>query len=134
MKNNVNDSFKNNASFRLSMSYLIKSFALFCTLIFIALFVRDSFIRPIGGDILVVIWLYYSFASFIDMQKKWLIGLVLSIAYLVEFGQLIKFNDWIGIEPSSTLSVIFGATFDWLDIVAYTVGAGICYWLDKRNI
>jgi hypothetical protein len=132
-KLNSENSFRSNIYFRLSTQYLGKSIILLAVLIFIALFVRDNFIRPIGGDVLVVIWLYYLFASVLFMPKKLLICVVLFIAYLVELGQLLQLNIWLGIEPSSTLSLILGATFDWRDLIAYTAGAAICYLVDAKE-
>ncbi|MDR3056994.1 MAG: DUF2809 domain-containing protein, partial [Prevotella sp.] len=59
----------------------LKSFVI-CLIIFlievlIALFVDDSFIRPYGGDILVVILIYYFLKSFIETKTIYLVVAVL---------------------------------------------------------
>ncbi|MDD9195733.1 DUF2809 domain-containing protein [Aliivibrio sp. S3MY1] len=124
--------FKHRIHFRFSAYQLGKCIVMFAVLVFIALFVKDQFVRPIGGDVLVVIWLYYLLSSVIDMPSKQLTFTVLGIAYLVELGQFLNVNAFLGIEPSSSLHLILGATFDWIDLVAYTVGAIICYWVERE--
>ncbi|MDG2609104.1 DUF2809 domain-containing protein, partial [Vibrio parahaemolyticus] len=101
---------------RFSAKNGLKSLVCFIALVIIALFVRDSFIRPTFGDVLVVVWLYYSLASLFSMPVNWLVSLVVLIAFTVELGQLLQVAVWFGIEPSSPLAVILGATFDWKDL------------------
>ncbi|MFA0464947.1 DUF2809 domain-containing protein, partial [Vibrio sp. 10N.261.45.F1] len=48
---------------RFSVKNGLKSLVCFIALAVIALYVRDSFIRPTFGDVLVVVWLYYFLAS-----------------------------------------------------------------------
>ncbi|PNQ54139.1 DUF2809 domain-containing protein [Vibrio agarivorans] len=127
---------KRNASvecyFRFSMNNLIKSCAILVSMVVIALYVRDSFIRPTFGDVLVVMWLYYLIASVIHMPAKWLSILVISLAFFIEFAQLIQVIAWFDIAPSSPVAIIFGATFDWKDLLAYCVGGFICWWLERK--
>ncbi|WP_205780558.1 ribosomal maturation YjgA family protein [Mucilaginibacter limnophilus] len=99
--------------------------ALLITEIIIAAFVNDSFIRPYFGDFLVVIFIYCTVKSFINIP--WLpavIG-VLIFAYLVETLQYLHFIRWIGLEKLTLARVILGSSFAWTDIVAYTLGV-IC--------
>ncbi len=110
----------------------LKSLVCFIALVVIALFVRDSFIRPTFGDVLVVVWLYYSLASLFSMPVNWLVSLVVLIAFAVELGQLLQVAVWLGIESSSPLAVILGATFDWKDLLAYSIGGLLCCWIEKK--
>ncbi|MCC4222744.1 MAG: DUF2809 domain-containing protein [Pseudomonadota bacterium] len=117
---------------RFSVKNGLKSLVCFITLVVIALFVRDSFIRPTVGDVLVVVWLYYFLASLFSMPVNWLVSLVVLIAFAVELGQLLQVAAWLGIEPSSPLAVILGATFDWKDLLAYCIGGLLCWWMEKK--
>lgn len=118
--------------FRLSTINGLKSFICFIALVVIALYVRDSFIRPTFGDVLVVVWLYYLLASILSMPVKWLAALVVLIAFVVEFGQLLQVVTWLGIESPSLLAMILGATFDWKDLFAYGVGGALCWWMEAK--
>lgn len=118
--------------FRLSTINGLKSFICFIALVVIALYVRDSFIRPTFGDVLVVVWLYYLLASILSIPVKWLAALVVLIAFVVEFGQLLQVATWLGIESPSILAIILGATFDWKDLFAYGVGGALCWWMEAK--
>ena len=117
---------------RFSAKNGLKSLVCFIALVVIALFVRDSFIRPTFGDVLVVVWLYYFLASMFSMPVNWLVSLVVLIAFAVELGQLFQVAAWLGIESSSPLAVILGATFDWKDLLAYCIGGLLCWWIEKK--
>lgn len=95
-------------------------------LVFIALFVRDDFIRPFVGDVLVVVWLYSLLGSFWRCQPLMLAGLVYGIAFMVEISQYFQVLNWLGWGAHPALRVIFGATFDWMDLVAYFIGTAGC--------
>ncbi|HDM8230807.1 TPA: DUF2809 domain-containing protein [Vibrio campbellii] len=117
---------------RFSVKNGLKSLVCFIALVVIALYVRDSFIRPTFGDVLVVVWLYYFLASMFSMPVNWLVSLVVLIAFAVELGQLLQVAVWLGIESSSPLAVILGATFDWKDLLAYSIGGLLCCWIEKK--
>lgn len=112
--------------FRFSPARCLTSVILLVVLVLIALFVRDSFVRPFLGDVLVVVWIYACVTSVIRCQP-WLASLgVLAFAYAVELAQYVQVLQWLGWEDNTALRIILGATFDWLDILAYTIGCGIC--------
>ncbi|PQJ42594.1 hypothetical protein BTO00_11040 [Vibrio campbellii] len=117
---------------RISVKNGLKSLVCFIALVVIALYVRDSFIRPTVGDVLVVVWLYYFLASLFSMPVNWLVSLVVLIAFAVELGQLLQVAAWLAIEPSSPLAIILGATFDWKDLLAYCIGGLLCWWMEKK--
>ena len=117
---------------RFSVKNGLKNLVCFIALVVIALYVRDSFIRPTFGDVLVVVWLYYFLASMFSMPVNWLVSLVVLIAFAVELGQLLQVAAWLGIESSSPLAVILGATFDWKDLLAYCIGGLLCCWIEKK--
>ncbi|EGU35951.1 hypothetical protein VII00023_08929 [Vibrio ichthyoenteri ATCC 700023] len=117
---------------RFSLRYAVIALCWLVVLVNIALFVDDTFIRPTLGDVLVVVWLYYTIRSVVDFPARWLVLVTVMIAYMVEFAQYLKVPALLGLEPGSPLSIILGATFDWLDLLAYSAGAIMC-WLVSRE-
>jgi len=95
--------------------------------VLIALFVRDRFIRPFFGDALVVCLIYFFLASFIRAPFTKLLFGVLLFAFGVEFSQYFGLAEWIGCQHDSICQIILGATFDWLDLLAYLMGGLMCY-------
>ncbi|VFQ46444.1 DUF2809 domain-containing protein [Desulfoluna butyratoxydans] len=90
----------------------------------IALFVRDAFIRPFVGDALVVVLLYLFFRSFLVCDKAKLVTGVLVFAWAVEVGQYFNLVDVLGLQGNRVARVVIGSTFDVMDLLAYTLGAG----------
>lgn len=91
----------------------------------IALFVRDAFIRPFVGDALVVVLLYLFFRSFLVCDKAKLVTGVLIFAWAVEMGQYFDLVGILGLQENRVARVVIGSTFDVMDLLAYTVGAGL---------
>jgi len=111
--------------------YFFCSFALFLVLAYIALFVNDTFVRPFLGDVIVVGWLYLSLKSFIKMNSYMLAHLVLALAYVIEIAQYFNIVSILGLQHIDPVRIIFGATFDWLDLLAYTVGWGCILFIER---
>ncbi|MCL1060378.1 DUF2809 domain-containing protein [Shewanella gelidimarina] len=109
-----------------SLGRALTSLVLLLVLIFIALFVRDVFIRPILGDALVVVWLYYFLSSFINLTSRSLAAATVLIAFCVEFAQYLNISEQLGIKSGTVLSIILGETFDAGDLVAYLAGGAVC--------
>lgn len=61
---------------------------------------------------------------------KAIIG-VLLFAYSVEVIQATSFIDWVGLSNNKIAKIILGTTFDWKDILAYTLG-GILILIFER--
>ncbi|VVS91275.1 protein of unknown function duf2809 [Desulfoluna spongiiphila] len=93
--------------------------------LFIALFVRDTFIRPFVGDVLVVVLLYLFFRAFLVCGKSKLVAGVLLFAWAVEVGQYMNLVAVLGLQDCKVARVVIGSTFDVMDLFAYTVGAGV---------
>lgn len=77
------------------------------------------------GDALVVVLPFFFVRSFVHVGPIKLSVAVLVFAYLVEFGQYLELIDILGLSNSSIARVIIGTTFDYRDLLAYTLGAGI---------
>ena len=99
---------------------------LFCILlateITIALFVRDDFIRPYVGDMLVT-WLICSLVRIFIPDRVRLMPLyVFLFAATVEILQYFDVVALLGLESSKLLSTLIGRTFSVADILCYAVG------------
>nr|WP_238486413.1 DUF2809 domain-containing protein [Motilimonas eburnea] len=105
-----------------SKAHFVCSTVLFAVLAYIALFVNDQFVRPFLGDVIVVVWLYTVLKSFLLIKSSWLAHFVLLFSYAVEVAQYFKLVSLLGLEHIKAVRIIFGATFDWLDLLAYTLG------------
>lgn len=119
--------------FRLHLKSFLIFLLIFMVEVLIALFVRDKFVRPYGGDILVVIMIYYFLKSFIETKPINLVVGTLLFAYLVEIGQYFKMVEVLGVHENKLMTIILGSSFSWGDMVCYTVGAAICLLIDRRG-
>lgn len=107
---------------RIHNSYLIITGILLCTEILIAAFMHDTIIRPYGGDFLVVILIYCFIQSFFNLSViKLSIG-VLLFAYTLEGLQYFKLVQLLGLDNSELAKTIIGIHFEWIDMIAYTLG------------
>lgn len=104
------------------LGYFAATIVIFLIELLIALFVRDDFIRPYVGDMLVVV-LVYTFLRIIFPEKPRLLPLyVFLFAAGVEALQGIHIVELLGLQENRFFSVLIGTTFDWKDIVCYGVG------------
>lgn len=111
--------------FTVRYKYIFLTVLLFIIEIGIALFVHDKIIRPYAGDFLVVILIYVFFKSFLDVSTYALALSVLLFAYVIEILQYFNFISLLGLQHSMLARLIFGNSFQWLDIVAYTLGIAV---------
>lgn len=102
--------------------YFLFTLLLFILEVIIALYVRDSIIRPYGGDFLVVIMLYYGVRAFIN-ASPWKIAIaVLAFSFLIETMQYFNLVDKLGLTNIIVAKTVLGYGFEWKDIIAYTLG------------
>ncbi len=93
--------------------------------ILIALFVRDAFIRPYGGDILVTILICAFVRIFFPRGIRLLPLYVFLFAAAVEALQYFDFVRLIGLADNPFFSVLLGRSFSWIDIVCYGIGCAV---------
>ncbi len=108
--------------FRFHKKYFLITILLFIVEVLIALYMHDRLIRPYVGDLLVVILIYYFVKTFFDLPPVTLALCVLAFAYFIEFTQYIHLVDLLGLQHSRLASTVMGTSFEWMDILAYTVG------------
>ena len=116
--------------FHFSKGYFLWALILFATEVFIALFVRDAYIRPVGGDFLVVILLYCLVKSFTKTQTKTAAFGVLLFAYLIEAAQYYNLVGILGLRDIQVARIIIGTRFSWADMAAYTAGVAFVTCID----
>lgn len=103
-------------------SYFFAALLLFLLLVLIAVYVRDSIIRPYGGDVLVIIFLYCLLKSFFRIPVKNAIFEVLVFAFMLEGLQALKLVQRLGLEGNAIASAVLGSHFDWTDLLLYLLG------------
>lgn len=90
--------------------------------ILIALYVDDTFIRPYGGDILIVMLLGCLVRSLYPKGKLWLSLWLLLFTVAVEISQYFSLVDRIGLGQIGFFRTLMGTDFAWGDIWSYAVG------------
>lgn len=88
----------------------------------IAIFIRDDFIRPYLGDVLVVVLLYCFIKAFIRREIKFLPLNIFIFALLVEISQFFQIVSLLGLEDNQLIGILAGSVFDIKDIVCYLIG------------
>ena len=89
----------------------------------IALYVHDRIIRPYGGDVLVVVLLFYFVKSFIALRTSYNITGVLLFSFAVETAQYFNLVSHLGLVHSRFWTIIIGNSFHWFDMLSYILGA-----------
>ena len=108
---------------RLRLGYGLAALLIFVTEVLIALFVRDRFIRPYGGDILVTLLICCAIRVILPKGYRLPIGGgVLLLAILVEVGQYFGLVYLLGLGHIEFFRILIGTGFSWWDMVCYAVG------------
>lgn len=107
---------------RFQKNYFLIALFLFLLLVFIAMYIRDGFIRPYGGDLLVVIFLYCLLRSFFRIPFKKAIFWVLLFSFLIEGLQYLQLIKHLGLEKNLVAVAVMGSHFEWLDLLLYSAG------------
>jgi hypothetical protein len=111
--------------FRFSKIYFLLFILLAVLEIAIGLYAHDDFIRPYGGDFLVVILLYCFIRGFLNVSVFSTALPVLLFAYFIETCQYFKLADGLGLRYGSLARTLLGDYFSWVDILSYTLGIGL---------
>ena len=106
---------------RINLKYISVFLLLLITEIIIALFVRDSIIRPYIGDFLVVILMYTFIRGFIQKSIKFLPVYLFLFASTVELVQYYNIVGMLGLQDNKVISTVIGTSFDIKDILCYLI-------------
>ena len=118
---------------RFQRRYFIIFVILLLIEVVIALFAHDNFIRPFFGDFLVVILIYCFIKSFFNTPLVITAIGVLLFSYLIEVLQYFNIVKILGLQNSKLARVVIGTSFEWTDLIAYTLGIGLVILLDKNK-
>lgn len=116
----------------MNRKYAFIAGVIFVIEVLIALFFKDSFIRPLLGDLLVVMLLFSFVRIFYNGSGLKLALSVLLFSFIIEFSQYFRLVELLGLEHYKLATVVLGSTFDFLDLIAYIIGVSISYYLDQR--
>lgn len=106
----------------INKTYLAISILLLVVEIAIALFVNDQFIRPIFGDYLASILLFYMIATFAKFSENKIAFITLLISYIIEVLQYIHILELLHLDKIKILNIVLGNSFSWTDMLAYSLG------------
>ncbi len=110
---------------RLRIIYGVAFLLIFATEVFIALYVRDDFIRPYVGDMLVTVLICCFVRFFIPEKFKLAPLFVFLFSSLVEIGQYFDFVKMLGLDNNLFISTLLGRTFSVADIICYGIGCAV---------
>ena len=117
--------------FRFNKMYFLLFLILFWFEVLIALFVHDRFVRPYVGDALVVTLLYCFTRSLLNIQLLPALFLVVSFAFAVETAQYFSLVHHLGLQDYPLATTLIGTSFDWQDLLAYTIGGAFVFLLEQ---
>jgi hypothetical protein len=105
---------------------------LFVLLALLATFgARAGWLRSFFGDVLAVAWLYVVFKTFAAARPALLASSAFAVGCALELGQyLARLGHWQIANP--VLRIVIGSTPDWLDVLAYAIGAVVVVAIEQR--
>ena len=115
------------------LGYILAFTILLITEILIALFVRDDFIRPYGGDILVTVLICAAVRIVFPTGVRLLPVWVFLFAAAVEIGQYFDFVTLLGLGNIAFFRILLGSTFSMADLLCYAAGC-VLFWVGEKLI
>lgn len=106
----------------INLRFLALCIVLVLVEIAIAKYVHGGFIRSFVGDVLVVGVVFSLLKTFVQAASVKLAAGALAFCVVIEALQYVHLADWLGLKRGSVLHIALGATFDWLDLLAYAIG------------
>jgi Protein of unknown function (DUF2809) len=112
-----------------------RSFTIFIAVLLIEIsigtFFHDQFVRYFLGDVFIVVLICYFIRSWCAIRLPILLIGTLIFACLTELAQYFDLVGFLGWQHSTLTRLTIGSTFDWLDLLAYTIGTGISWAIAK---
>lgn len=91
-----------------------------------------GWVRGFSGDVLAVMWIYCTLGSAVQARPPLLAAVSFLSGVAIELAQYLAAT--LGLHISNpVLRIVIGATPDWLDVLAYGLGAVIVLWLATRG-
>ena len=108
-------------SARTRLAFLAAAVLILAIEIYIAICVKDGFVRHYAGDVLAVILLYALARAAFNVPPLNLPLKIFAFAVALELAQHLGVVQILGIE-NKILKVMIGGTFDFADLLCYAVG------------
>ena len=113
------------------LKYAVAAAVILAVEVVIALFVRDRFIRPYVGDMLVTLLLCFIVRIVMPNGHRFTLPIgVFAFSALVEIGQYFDYDALLGLDGIPFFAVLLGSTFSLADIVCYAFGCLAAFALD----
>ena len=112
--------------------YFIIALLLFGIEVIIAKFAHDQIIRPYFGDFLVVILIYCFVKSFLNIPYLNTAIAVLIFSFVLEILQYFDIVTRLGLGHSKLARTVIGTSFEWIDLMAYTLGIALVIYLENK--
>lgn len=117
-------------SLRFDPASFLRAAVLFVILVLLATFGRNlGWVRSFLGDVLAVAWVFYAIRAFVKARACSIAAIAFATGVAVELVQLLLTSFDVQI-PNRILRIVFGATPDWWDILAYAIGAALVLGVD----
>ncbi len=123
---NLTSFFTQKMKLTFNSKFLFIFLVIFVIEVLIGKYLHDAFIRPFGGDVLVVVLIYAFLRAFLKNNNKKLALGVLIFSFVIEFLQSVHYVTWFGWENNKLMSTLLGTSFSVYDLLAYFVGYLIC--------
>jgi len=107
---------------RLSGRWLVGAVGIFALEVFIALRVHDRWVRPYGGDALVVALVHAAVRSVVAWPWRWVLAGTLLFAFTVEGLQALHLVRFLHLQSSRFWSIVLGTHADVSDLASYALG------------
>jgi len=116
--------------FRVDWRWSLGAVAIFITEVFIALRVHDRWVRPYGGDILVVALVHAVVRAAIAWPWRRVLAGTLLFAFTVEGLQALHLIYRLHLEGSRLWSTVLGTSADASDLASYLIGGALVVALE----
>jgi hypothetical protein len=107
---------------RFNLPYFLLTAFIFAVEVLMALYAHDRIVRPYIGDLLVVVLIYCFVRTFLNSPILPTAISVLIFSYVVEWLQYFHIVNLLGLQDSKLARIIIGTSFEWIDLLSYTVG------------
>ena len=74
------------------------------------------------GDVLAIALVYTALRAATPLSLRSALAVTLAIALVIELAQAAKLLSALGLGENQLARIVFGGSFDWLDLLAYAVG------------
>jgi len=110
------------------------AFTIFLFILELCIISTKGFIRHTFGDFLVVIFLYCFLKSAVSIPYLKAALFILFFSFTIELIQLTNFLTYCNLDNSTIAKTVFGNTFSFQDLLAYSLGIGFVILIEhKRN-